>query len=78
MLQADNKHIGLWGGGKLLATVICESYSILGRAFLCEYIKGVSLIVSLLIEIAWFNSASLERNLDLCFHQHHELIPLLT
>ena len=65
-------------GEKLLATVTHESYNILGSGILCAYVKGASLTVSLFIEIAGFNCASLERNLELHFQQRHELILPLT
>lgn len=64
-------------GEKLLATVTREPYNILGSGILCAYAKGAFLTVSLFIEIAGFNCASSERNLDLHFQQPHELsLPL--
>lgn len=63
---------------KLLATLTHHSYSMLGSAILCACVKGASLTVSLFINIAGFNCASSERNLDLHFQQPHELILPLT
>lgn len=65
-------------GEKLLATLTHESYNILGSSILCGMSKVLPLTVSLFMEIAGFNCASLERNLDLQFQQPRELILPLT